>query len=47
MVAPLMNSQVVMDISRFRSIDWEYFWEKNLNIHWEAPLKECQDQMRR
>ena len=33
-------------MERSRIIDWEYNWEKRLDIHCEAPLKECQAQMR-
>ena len=33
MVAPLMDSQEVKEISNFRDIDLEHYWEKKLDIH--------------
>ena len=47
MLDPLMDSQVVMEISSLRDTEWERQWEKKLDLHWEAPLKECHARMRR
>ena len=35
---PPMDSQVGMDISIFRDLDWDHHWGKKLDINWEAPL---------
>ena len=38
MVAALMDSQVVKEISNFRDIDLEHHWEKKLDLHWDIIL---------
>ena len=38
MVAPLMDSQVVTEISNFRYLDLENHREKDLDLHWNIIL---------
>ena len=45
MESPLMVSQMVTNILILRAIGWDYHWEQKLDIHWEAPMMECQAQM--